>query len=307
MVNPYDKSARYAAKMDPAGFCHWLLHEPSGLVFREWLDTRTIPFPGERDRICDTVARLDREVRKAEPVACIVEFQSRREPEILERLAEYAIRVRRETRHGRGRRGRFTVIAALVNLTGRPQTNSLRMSLPEVPVAELSFRVVIRTLSQEDAGVTLDGIHSGDVARSILPWVSLMAGGGEDGIINRWKRLAQQEPNIQRRSDFAALSLVFAELAGCADAWKRGLEGWNMIQSKQIQEWQDEARVQTRLETTRQTLLRALELRFPGALPRKFVKRLEASDDLEELNHWFDAALTAADWETFANTINGAG
>jgi hypothetical protein len=37
------------------------------------LDTRTIPFPGERDRTCDTVARLDREDRQAEPVACIVE------------------------------------------------------------------------------------------------------------------------------------------------------------------------------------------------------------------------------------------
>jgi hypothetical protein len=35
-----------------------------------------------------------------------------------------------------------------------------------------------------------------------------------------------------------------------------------MIQSQQIREWQDEAR----LETTRQDLLRALELRFPGAL-----------------------------------------
>jgi hypothetical protein len=49
------------------------------LAFREWLDTRTIPFPGERDRTCDTVARLDGAERQAEPVACIVEFLSRRQ------------------------------------------------------------------------------------------------------------------------------------------------------------------------------------------------------------------------------------
>jgi hypothetical protein len=38
--------------------------------------------------------------------------------------------------------------------------------------------------------------------------------------------------------------------------------------------------------------------------PRKFVKRVEASEDLEELKRWFDAALTAA--KTFAKTVDGA-
>jgi hypothetical protein len=33
LVNPYDKTARYAAKMDPAGFLHRLLYEPDGLPF----------------------------------------------------------------------------------------------------------------------------------------------------------------------------------------------------------------------------------------------------------------------------------
>ena len=79
-----------------------------------------------------------------------------------------------------------------------------------------------------------------------------------------------------------------------------------MIQSKQIREWRDEARLETRLETTSEDVLRALELRFPGALPRKFVKRVEASKDLVELKRWFDAALTAEDWAAFARVINGA-
>jgi hypothetical protein len=101
------------------------------------------------------------------------------------------------------------------------------------------------------------------------------------------------------------MALVFAELAGCAEVWKRALKGWNMIQSQQIREWQEEARLETRLETTRQVLLRALELRFPGAMSRRFRKRVEASDDLEELKRWFDAALTTQDWPTFSKTVNG--
>ncbi len=53
----YDQSARYTAKLDPAGFLCWLV---PGVVrvwaYRDWLDTRTLPFPGEPDRTCDTVA-----------------------------------------------------------------------------------------------------------------------------------------------------------------------------------------------------------------------------------------------------------
>jgi hypothetical protein len=226
MVNPYDKTARYAAKMDPAGFLHWLLYEPDGLAYREWLDTRTIPFPGEGDRTCDTVARLDRAGRQAEPVACIVEFQSRRQADILERLAEYAIRARRELHHGRGRCGRFAVLGALVNLTGPPQHTTLRISVPEVPGAELTFRVVVRTMSREDAGATLDGIAQGSITRCLLPWIPLMAGGGEVGIIKRWKGLAQQDhPGAQRRSDYAALALVFSELPVVA---RSGSEAWRI-------------------------------------------------------------------------------
>jgi hypothetical protein len=75
-----------------------------------------------------------------------------------------------------------------------------------------------------------------------------------------------------------------------------------MIQSKQILEWENTGR----MDATRRAILRALEVRFPGALPRKFVKRVEANEDLEQLKRWFDAALTAEDWETFAKTVNGA-
>ncbi len=58
-MNAFDQSARFAVKADPAGFFGWLVPGlPGGLGFRGWLDTRTLPFPGEPDRISDTVAEL---------------------------------------------------------------------------------------------------------------------------------------------------------------------------------------------------------------------------------------------------------
>lgn len=50
----YDQAARIAIKLDPEGFLRWIVPEfPPQLVFTRWLDTRTIPFPGEHVSICD--------------------------------------------------------------------------------------------------------------------------------------------------------------------------------------------------------------------------------------------------------------
>src|SRR6266545_1442012 len=70
-VNFFDQAARYVIKLDPAGFFAWLLGGLVVLVFREWLDTRTLPFPGERDRTCDTVARLDDPANPDDPLALV--------------------------------------------------------------------------------------------------------------------------------------------------------------------------------------------------------------------------------------------
>ena len=130
-MNVYDQAARFAAKADPAGFLRWLVPGlPPGLEFRGWLDARTLPFPGEPDRTCDTVAEL---VDPSEPGArwaLATEFQAEPDPEILDRLLEYLARLRRELRHGPGRRGRFRVAAGLVHLTGPPVAEALEMTLP---------------------------------------------------------------------------------------------------------------------------------------------------------------------------------
>ncbi|MBY0522841.1 MAG: hypothetical protein K2R98_05565 [Gemmataceae bacterium] len=47
--NRFDQASRYAAKLDPAGFIAWLLGGLP-LPFVSWMDTRTLPFPGDADR-----------------------------------------------------------------------------------------------------------------------------------------------------------------------------------------------------------------------------------------------------------------
>jgi hypothetical protein len=38
-------------------------------------------------------------------------------------------------------------------------------------------------------------------------------------------------------SDYAGLTLVFADLTGCRAVWKEALEGWNVQVSQQVLEW----------------------------------------------------------------------
>jgi hypothetical protein len=82
-----------------------------------------------------------------------------------------------------------------------------------------------KNLADEDAGTTLQAIAAGVWQRCLLPWIPLMRGGDDAGIIAQWKELAQAEPDLARRADFAGLALVFAEPAGCKSLWRQALMG----------------------------------------------------------------------------------
>src|SRR5262249_47551135 len=90
----------------------------------------------------------------------------------------------------------------------------------------------------------------------ILPWIPLMQGAGEAGIIEDWKRLAGQEPDNRWRSDYGALAGIFAELAGRKQIWKKSLEGLTVKQSTVVQEWIDEATKEL-VEKAKQDTLKA--------------------------------------------------
>src|SRR5262249_17534195 len=131
------------------------------------------------------------------------------------------------------------------------------------------------------------------------PLIPLMRGGGEIGTIEEWKRCAAAEPEGPRRSDYAGLALVFAELAGVGGVRRAALEGWNVLQSQQVQEWQNMARE----PPTPQVLLRLLQLRFPVPLPQDLQTAIQETTDLHTLSRWFDVAATAPSLDAFRAAI----
>src|SRR5881275_2708228 len=88
-INRFDQASRYAAKLDPVGLLGWLLgEEPAELRFRGWLDTRTLPFPGDPERTLDTVAWLG-DADPAVEWAIPVEFCSEPDGALFGRLLVY--------------------------------------------------------------------------------------------------------------------------------------------------------------------------------------------------------------------------
>ncbi len=292
-VNRFDQACRYAAKMDAVGFLCWLLGEtPEELRFRTWLDTRTLPFPGDPERTCDTVAWLgdaDPGVEWALPL----EFSLTPDGELFGRLLVYLGQLWLEKRPTDARGERFRVGAVVVNLTGRGQT-SRDMALRRTGV-RTALGVAECSMAEVDAATVLAGITGGAGARCLLSWIPLMHGGAEAAIIQQWLHLARQEPDSRRRGDYGGLAIVFAEAAGCREVWKEALKGWNVVESQQVLEWIAEGEAKGEANA----LLRLLERKFPPGAPAEVVAAVRATTDLEQLRRWFDMALAAASLVAF--------
>jgi hypothetical protein len=299
-MNDFDQATRYAVKIAPPEFFAWVLPGVMAeMVFRGWGDTRTLPFPGEPDRICDTVAEFVHPTEPGRSLRAIVEFQSRPEGDMLYRADEYQARLLRELRLPPEELERRPVVVVLVNLTGPEQPSQFTMRAPGHPDigSWLGARVV--TLRGLDAAQILAAIEPGVLGISILAWVSLMRGGGNPVIIQRWMQVATREQSLERRRLYAALAIIFADLAGCQAEWKTALEDWNVNEST----LGAALRRSAALETKRQDLLRALQLRYPPAVPADLSEAAAAITDLEELDRWFDAAVTAPSLEAFRMAI----
>jgi hypothetical protein len=291
-MNAYDQAVRFTVKADPAGFVRWLVPGlPPTLEFRGWLDARTLPFPGEPDRTCDTVAELFDPADPSIRWALATEFQAEPDPDILDRLLEYLARLRRELRHGPKRRDKFRVAAGLVHLTGPPSADLLDMTLPGESAVGLRLTIASKALRNEDAAATLAEIAEGRASQWLLPWIPLMKGGGKPTMMEEWKRLAIAEPDPRSRANFASLALIFAELTRHLDRWKQTLEGWNMKESIVVNEWKAEA--------LQDALLRILRSRFPSSLPKNLEAAVEAEFDLARLNRGLDALWKSASIEEF--------
>jgi hypothetical protein len=291
----FDQAGRYLLKSNPAAFFTWRMQRlVDRFLFLGWRDTTTLAFPGEPDRICDTVAEFAPREGDGPRRLLDVECQSEPHPDMLERLGEYAYRLRRGIRYGEEHPQKYRVVSVLLNLTGPAQPAELDMREDDLDGAGSHLRLVLVTFTEEDAA-TLAGVASGELSRGVLPWVPLMRGGGEAGIIAEWRRLALTEPSDQRRADYGGLALVFAELAGRRAAWDQALEDWNVRQSQQVLEWQKVAVT----EHARRDLLRLLEVRHSTAVPPDLAAMVAASNDLDELSRWFDIAARADSLDAF--------
>jgi hypothetical protein len=306
-MNDFDKASRFAARQfDPVGFLHWILVDFSWTAWRwtGWLDTQTVPFPGEADLPPDTVATFERTAADAPPLAVIVEFMSQPRRIILERLAEYAFRVRRELPYQSDPHVSYDVIGFVVNLTG--SMDSSEWSMAPLACGELGLwtRAKPRNLSTMESVEVLGSIASGNVVLCILPWVALMRGASEPATIEEWKRLALMEKDEEKRRAYAGLALVFADLAGRLEVWQKSLEDWNVERSQVTLEWERRAELRIR----RADLLEAMEVRFGQPVPEDVVQVVEAESDLATLQRWFKKALTAANLGDMRATLglNGA-
>ena len=277
----FDKGARYLAKQNPHGFVAWLWRPAATpLRFHSWLDTRRLALPASGDHTCDTVAAF-RLPDQPEPThALVTDFKARSERGAVSQVLDYVVRLHLEPPPEMA--APLHLGRVVINLTGAPQESALSMVFPGLAACGWRFGVLQRTLLEESAAATLADILGGRTTRWLLPWIPLMHGGGHTAIIRGWQRAAQAEPNPEVRATLGSLALVFAELAKRGTVWQDGLRGWNVLKSKIVEEWREEARVEARLATCRETLQALLEERF-GAVPRKWARRIQQTTDLARL------------------------
>jgi hypothetical protein len=307
-VGVYDQASHYTLKTEPDSFFLWRFPLwVSRFKFLGWADTSTIAFPGEPDRTCDTVAEFAPRDGSGPYRLLDLEFQSEPDEDMPERQGEYLFRLRRELRRGEGQGGKYRVVGVVVNLTGAPQATDLEMREPALGQAGFWLRVHVVTMRNEQSTELLARIASGELSRGLLPWIPLMSGADDPGIMAEWRRLALEEANESRRADYGGLALVFAELAGRHDAWKQALGDWNVKQSQQVLEWQRQARQEGqergRLEQNRSIVLRLLQLRF-GVVPVDIATAVNEITDLAVLDRWVDAAATVVDLAAFRAAIS---
>jgi hypothetical protein len=299
-MGDYDQAARYTARIEPEGFFRWIVPRfAASWTFQGWADTATIAFPGDADRFCDLVGEFIHASDKQRRCLVDFEFQSRPDYDMPERFGEYLCRLRKEIRHGSGRSGKYRVHGILVSLTGRAQAVELDMTEPDLDGTGLRLTVLARTLREEEAAATLAEIEADRLQRCVLPWIPLMHGADDPAIIEMWRRLAEQEPNPQRKADFGGLAMVFAELAGCGDLWKQALEDWEVEESKFLKE----QRLKGELKGRRTAVLQVLEHRFGGPLPEDLTAAITALSDLDEIDRWLAAAATAESFDSFRETV----
>jgi hypothetical protein len=314
--NVYDQASRFVIRLGSLPMLLWLLGaSEEDIGFVEWLDTRGLPWPGQPDRTCDTVAWLTDRARGDVPWAVVVEVQVEPDAKMFGRLLIYLGTVWMGRRPARGRGDRFNVGAVVVNLTGKGHTGqSMRLGrtrvLTDLSIPEWNF-------SELDAEELFREVEAGRAPRLALAFLPLMQKGGDQGIIDRWVELARQEPDKEKR-EALALAEVFAEKAGCGPAWNKALKGWDVMESQVVKRWTAQARAEGeakgeargkaegeakgksegKAEGMAEALVKVLQRRFK-AVPDDLRAAVAATQDAKRLTDWIDLAFEARSLRAF--------
>src|SRR5262249_31851920 len=154
---------------------------------------------------------------------------------------------RRNLRHGEGRQGRYNVLAVLVYLRGRCPEPVLDMTVAGHQGTR--HAPVVWNVADDDAGATLDAFERGETTWGILYFAPGRRGGGDPGLIHRWRGLVARMPKGRTRNELIGIALVFAELAGYRPAWQRELEEAKMTESAVVNKWIEKATREKELQT----------------------------------------------------------
>ena len=195
---------------------------------------------------------------------------------------------------------RFRLGAVVVNLTGTGDA-SRDMRWPDAGLAT-QLRVAERNLASESADELLGAIEAGTRSRALLPWIPLMTGGDDSGIIHRWKVAAEVEADFRRRAEYGGLALVFASAAARTVIWKTALEDWNVRESSVVNEWiaEGEARGVKKGEVAAYANIIAAELEAKGGpVTADLLATIRAQSPADLSCVWVPAAFRCADVADF--------
>jgi hypothetical protein len=323
----YDDAERHAIhEVEPEKQLAWLLEEvDEDLVFFGWLQSQVAPPPGVPQLRCDCVAGLRSRSGTQPPWACLIEAQGQPLPGMAVWMTIYLGLLHNLLRFDG--RDPYQMMGMILNLSEVELTHTIQWRVPLKKTSEspgqapaISCVFIIKNVRKESAEKTLERIDRGEIGLCILLWVPLMAGADHPDVVHRWRELAKRQEKLHLSADYAALALVFAEMAGRKQVWETELEGFGMQESPIMRRWRkdgveegiekgiEEGIEKGTLSMARAAVENVLQTRFPGTpVPEGVRSALEKNADVRQLTDWLrEAVVTAspADFERFLAAAN---
>jgi hypothetical protein len=105
----------------------------------------------------------------------------------------------------------------------------------------------------------------------------------------------EQETDEVLRKTLGDLVLVLADLTDSRKVWHKALEGFAVRESS----FGRELRMEGRVESRQEDLVRVLRAQFPGEPLDDVEQRVRKQQQFDELSRWFDLALSKKNLDEF--------